>query len=601
MPTKTLQTDQNGTPNWLPHRARLALLAVLAGQLGLAACHSNLADIDARTDELVRERSKLLGGGGITPKRTWEEPAGLNNPALRTERPASTDLPADQMSFVPATEARDVAARLEQYTLAPTSGLALDLTGALKTAQQSGRELLSAEEDYILSAIRLLITRHRWDPQFFATISPQVVSSYARNSSNTTALNVISELRATQRLPYGGQLEASYVYSITEQLRTAVTDRYATSSSFVFSGTIPLLRGAGDVAREDLIQGERELVYAARNFENFRRGYLVTIARDYFDLVQQQREIENQENSLKQLRNLEQRTAALVEAGRLAEFQKNIASNDVLSGQSRLASQRERYILALDRFKVRLGLGVNTALVIKSESLNLPEPEIKPEEASALALEYRLELQTRRDRVDDSRRNVRNAQNALLPDLNLFGSANLGGLNDQTSRTAIVNPDSSTYTAGVTFGLPLDRETERLQLRSATIDVQRQQRDYEQARDEVVVESRSRVREIERARFALELAERAVFINKRRAEEQELKADTVTAQEAVDTANALRDAENARDQAKTDLRNSVLNYLLSTGQLRVSRDGTLEMLNGMKAATPPGADPVLPAPPTPSP
>jgi hypothetical protein len=64
----------------------------------------------------------------------------------------------------------------------------------------------------------------------------------------------------------------------------------------------------------------------------------------------------------------------------------------------------------------------------------------------------------------------------------------------------------------------------------------------------------------------------------------------------VDTANALRDAERARDQARTDLRNSILDYLLATATLRVQRDGTFEMLPGMEAGSeppvPPPGDPV---------
>lgn len=601
----------------IPSPRSLALSLSILALLTSAGCFRSMEDLDRDTDLLVQQRSKLLGGGGISPTRTWNEPADLDNPAARSTNPSTNDPAANQLTYTPADEARDVAARLSNFTQPPSQGLELDITSSLRQAQQTGRELLNAEEEYILTAIRLLIQRHLWSPRFFATISPQVVSQYARNSTNTTALQVVSELRATQRLPYGGELEARYVYSITEQLRTAVSDRYESSSNFILSGTFPLLRGAGDVAREDLIQAERELVYAARSYESFRRAYLVSIARDYFQLLQQQREIENQENALKQLKNLEQRTTALVEAGRQAEFQKNIASNDVLVATSRLASQRERFILALDRFKVRLGLNVNTPLVIKPERLDLPEPEITPEQASMLALDFRLDLQTQRDRVEDQRRGVRNAKNALLPDLNVFGNANLNGNNRQDSGTAIINPDASTLTAGVTFGLPLDRETERLQLRSAAIALEQAKRSLEQFRDEIVVDARSRVREIERARFALQLAERAVQINRRRLEEQELKADTVTAQDIVNTANSLRDAENSRDQAVTDLRNAILDYLLATGQLRVTKEGILDRPPGMEFRQPtqqpkitPGtlqepmqlpAEPAQPQPPAPAP
>ncbi len=556
--------------------ACLSVVLLCSFQSTNIGCHTNLADIDAQTDELVRQRSMLLGGQGVVPTRAWREPADLDRPDARRERPDTTDPEASALRLRVADENRDVAARLSAMVKPVESGIELDLTGALRQAQQTGREVLNAEEEYILAAIRLLLEKHLWSPRFFASISPLIVDRYGRFQQNTTALEVVNQLGVSQRLPYGGQVEAAYVYSITEQLREVATERYVDSSSLVLSATVPLLRGAGDIAREDLIQRERDLVYAARIFEDFRRSYLVSIARDYFDLLQQQREIANQENALKQLKALETRTSALVEAGRLAEFQKNIASNDVLVATSRLASQAERYVLALDRFKVRLGLAVNAPVVIKDEPLELPEPDITPEAAGELALQYRLDLQTLRDRVEDQRRAVRNAKNLLLPDLNIVGSATLNG--DALSRRAqpIFNPDRSTVSAGLTLNLPLDREIERLQLRASTIVFEQQQRLLEQTRDNVIVDARSRVRAVERTRFALQLADRAVFINRRRMEEQELKADTVAAQEVVDTANALRDAENSRDGAATDLKNAILDYLLSTGQLRVSRAGLLE-------------------------
>ncbi len=556
--------------------ACLLIVLACAVQIPNSGCHGDLSDIDARTDELVRQRSLLLGGQGVVPTRSWKEPPDLDRPESRRERPDTTDPEASALRLRVADENRDVAARLSAMVKPAESGLELDLTGSLRQAQMTGRELLNAEEEYILAAIRLLLEKHLWSPRFFASISPQIVDRYAPFQQNTTALEVVNQLGVTQRLPYGGQVEAAYVYSIAEQLREVATDRYVDSSSLVLSANVPLLRGAGDIAREDLIQRERDLVYAARTFEDFRRSYLVSIARDYFDLLQQQREIANQENALKQLRALETRTAALVEAGRQAEFQKNIASNDVLVATSRLASQAERYVLALDRFKVRLGLQVSASVVIKGEPLDLPEPDITPEAAGELALQYRLDLQTLRDRLEDQRRAVRNSKNLLLPDLSVFGSASLGG--DPFSQRAqpIFNPDRSTVSGGLTLNLPLDRETERLQLRASIIAFEQQQRALEQTRDNVIVDARSRVRAIERTRFALQLADRAVFINRRRMEEQELKADTVTAQDVVDTANALRDAENARDGAATDLKNAILDYLVSTGQLRVSRAGLLE-------------------------
>lgn len=552
--------------------------------------------VDEQVRGLLRDGSGRVGSGSPPPLREarreqWEV-GGLTSTDPRTVNPR-----AEALTFDPAAEGRDVAARLSSYAQAegvrtdpdapaPAGAIELSLDEALKQSQRTGRELLSAQERYISSAISLLVERHLWGPRLFNDTSFGL-NGQGDNGRFANALSVVNNMRLTQRLPYGGSVEAAWVFDASEQLREVAGARYRQSSSLVLSGNIPLLRGAGDVAREDLIQAERNLVYAARDYERFRREYLVSISTDYFELLNTLASIGNQERQLDALRKNARTRAALVEAGRVEAFEKGIADNEVLSAQAGLASLREQYILQLERFKIRIGLPVDQALVLDPDLLDLPEPEIDLDEAAQLALEYRLDLQNQRDQLDDLRRAVENARNNELPDLNLTAGATLptnpnlerGGLN--------FDPDNVRYSAGATLSLPLDREIERLNSRQAAITLQRAIRDYTQARDNVAVSVRSALRNVELARFQLTLAEQQVEINKRRLRGQELKAGTVDTQSLLDSQNALLAAENQRDRAKTNLRTAVLNYLLESDQLRVSGEGRFEALPGMAAAKPP--------------
>ncbi len=570
----------------LTHTTLAAIVAALAGSCLVAGgCLNSMADVDEATAKIIQERSSLLRVP--VPSRPRGEPEGVDAAGVREMHPSTVNPTADELKFTPAAEGRELEKRLAAYLQPGADARELTLGDALRQSQQTGRELLNAEESYILAAISLLLERHAWDPQFFASISPQVIAFNSSGTPSTTALTVVNELSVTQKLPYGGTIAATYVYALTEQLRNASTQGYTSASNLILAANIPLLRGAGDVAREDLIQAERNMVYASRTFEDFRRGYLVSITRDYLSLVLARQAIANQQNQIDLLNWLVTRTRALVEAGFLAEFQLNIANSDLLRATSTLARLQESYLLSADRFKIRLGLPVSEAITVKLQTPEIPEPSISPADAAVLALEYRLDLQTQRDIVDDAKRAVRNAENGLLPDLNIVASSNLNRNVQKAADLGLIAPDPATYQAGVVFGIPLDRTNERLQLRQATIQEQQVLRNYTQFRDNVVVEARSRVREIDRTRFALQLAEEGVKINLRRKQEQELKADEVTAQQVVDTANSLREAQNARDAALVDLRLAVLDYLLSTGQLRVSRDGVLEPLPGMVITPPP--------------
>ncbi|MEL6796761.1 MAG: TolC family protein, partial [Planctomycetota bacterium] len=315
--------------------------------------------------------------------------------------------------------------------------------------------------------------------------------------------------------------------------------------------------------------------------ERFRRSLLVSIASDYFGLLQQRAAIENQLRRIDALRQLVAETSAKIDAGSLRDFQRAIASSDLLAAEATLAGQRDSYRLSEDRFKVRLGLPVDQPVIIVPVTLELPEPDISPSDAARRALDFRLDLQVTRDEVLDARRGVANARNGLLPDLDLNARIDLPTDPDVDEPYLAFSGEDISYSAGATLDLPLDRVVEQLNLRSAVIAVERAIRGYEEDRDEVVVEARSAVRQIELSRFQLSLAEQQVEINRRRQRGQELDPENVTTQERVDTQNALLSAENARDQAVADLRISILDYLLSTGQMRVENDGTLAPIGGI--------------------
>lgn len=486
------------------------------------------------------------------------------NPA-RVDRPENPDAPAGP---------------------APRGAASIDLQLSFKIAQRSSPEHRNQEDAYLLTAISLLIERHLWTPRLSNNTTVQMQGS-GDEGRYDNAVRLVNDLRATQRLPYGGQVEAAWVWEASEQLRSSVTDQYRQASRLLLTGNIPLLKNAGLIARESLIQSERNLIYAARDYERFRRRFLVDIANDYFDLVQQRSQIANQERSLRSRKNLEKATTALFEAGRKNAFEKNIASSDVKQALSGLLNQRERYALSLDRFKVRLGLPVEEVIAIQDLKFEMFEPEVSLTDATTMALAYRLDLQNQRDRVEDAQRGVANARNQLLPDLNVNGSVTVPTDDDTREGGAFFDPDQANYLLGMTLGLPLDRHNEAMRVRQTQIQFERQKRDLNVAQDNVVIEVRSALRGIELARIQLQLANDRVVIADRRLEEQNLKKAIVKPQEIVDSVNELVAAENQRDQAITDLRNAVLNYLLASDQLRVARDGTFEPLPGMPVAPQP--------------
>ena len=556
----------------------LGLCAVLAG---LSGCFGGMSAIDDRVDRLLDARNQQLSDASRTPGVDRTPPEDRDRDGGRI--PDTVDPSVEDLRVSPASESRDVAARLDAFAADAAGGddtLELDLPGVFATANELSREMLNAEEEFILEAISLLIEQRRFEPRLFNTTNLNASRPSGVRTQQT--LSLMNQLGVTRQLGSGGQLAASWLVSASDDLRESFAGGYSQSSQLMLSADIPLLRGAGERARESLVQGERNLVYAARTFERFRREFLVSLARDYFALVQQQAQIRNQERQLESLKRLEEATAARVDAGRLEDFQRAIAGNRVLQARASLASQRERYILSIDRLKIRLGLPVETPIRILPFEFDVAEPDVTLESSTAAALEYRLDLQTTRDRVVDARRGVANARNDLLPDLDVTGSVTLPTDSGDDYGGLAFDSSEAGYSAGLELSLPLDRMDERARIRRAQIGAERSQRSYEQARDNVVLDARQAVRDLDLARFTLDLAEQQVLINERRLEGQQLNIDEVDPQTIVDTENDLLDAQNSRDQARTDLRVAILDFLLTSGQLRVDPEtGSLLPVPGL--------------------
>ena len=59
---------------------------------------------------------------------------------------------------------------------------------------------------------------------------------------------------------------------------------------------------------------------------------------------------------------------------------------------------------------------------------------------------------------------------------------------DERARAGLrFEPEDSHFQAGITYGLPLDREIERLSLRQAEVSLERARRDYDRFRDDIAV------------------------------------------------------------------------------------------------------------------
>ncbi len=559
---------------------------VIAGVLGLGViagpgCQSPLDRLDVEAAGMIERRQTMaLGPDALldtarVPDRTdvAGDEGAIYDTRPATTNPAAADLPVESAQAGAGAEA--ALATTLKYVLDPDDALAYDLAESLAYAVEHSREYRSEKESLYLAAIRLLIEKHLWGPRFFDTVTAAVNGTPESGDYDQVA-RIVNELGVTQRLPYGGSVSvravADYV-NFLQQRTGSARDEDSQSAGLFASADLPLLRNAGMSAREDLIQAERDLIYAVRRFERFRREFFVDIATDYFDLLRDQQGIANQQRQLANLEWLYKRYAAFAEAGRQPYFRVQRVEQDVLFARNNLIALLENYAGSLDAFKIRLGMPIQQRLRIEAVEVAVPMPALDPREAVAAGLSYRLDLQTTRDAVADARRRVKVAENQTLPDLDLFADAGISTGSDRRYGGLRLDAGEGEYAAGVRLGVPLDRRIEQLNVRASQIAYERAQRLYSLQRDQVALQIRQSIRRIEQARFSRDLQNRNIQVAQLRIRGVLLNLRDLDPREFTDAQDALLRAETRRDAAERDLRVSVLNFLLDTDQLRVTSDG----------------------------
>jgi hypothetical protein len=589
-PTRRLDHPRRSSLCLVGAPAPRALVAIVA--LGLMqSCDSGLQRIDRATNEKLRASAEQIGGDALYPEigsSRYESGSFFPDFPANVDRPSTVNPTVSDLRFDAIPDAKEdastIAQRFERMAQEDPNARLIDFEDAIAHSMAHADEYLSAEEAYLIVAIRMLIEEHKWTPIPTNVTSATFANDGGGDGRFNNALGIVNDLGISQRLPFGGEVSASFVVAATEQLDDYLNTTDTQSADIVLEAAIPLLRGFGDVAREDLVQARRNLVYAARDFEQFRRDFYYDLAADYLTLVQQLKGIANGERQVERSAAVEARIKALVASGRTEPFQADLATQNTLFALDRLSSQRELYRLSLDRFKARIGMPVEETVKLDPVEFKLPVPRVDGSEALGLAFRYRLDLQTRRDIVDDFTRKVDVARNGLLGDLDLLLASNLPTNPRKTQSSLEFSPNDNELSASLVYSMPLDRVPEELRLRQTQILLEQSKREFFQSRDDAAVAVRQASRGIERSQFSLVVQQKNVAAAMNRQAAIDAAPDRATARDRTEAVDQLRRAQDSLDAAKKDLQLAILRYLNTTGQLRIAADGTLIPLPGMETA-----------------
>ncbi len=457
------------------------------------------------------------------------QPAQLPEPAAPTSAPSGVE-------EAPATSAED----------GEQERRVLDLPSSLRRAFSSSRDYLDQRESLYLAGLRFTLTRYNFGPILNSTIS--YLWDDAENASGGDSL--ATTLGARQILPTGGDLSVSGTVAGSRADDPDLFDppdpaEYSYNSTAQLNLRQPLLRGFGyEVSHEALTQGERNLIYALRAFELFRQDFCIRVTDGYYRLVSQKMRLANDEQSYLDAVYDRERTEAMRQTDRARPDDVFLARRREIEAEDALLVARTDYELAMDDFKILLGLPTSAEIEILDDKPEFQAVRVEPRSAVAVAHHNRLDLHTLRDQLEDTERRVRLANNGLLPDLSL--SVDWQFSND-ARKPYDPTPERWSAAVGAAFELPLDRKAERNAYRSALIALAQARRDLGQRLDEVERDILDQLRELQQLEKRIILQEdqvqfehKAVAVTRIRRESGE--AET---RDLLDARQGLVNAQNA--------------------------------------------------------
>ena len=460
----------------------------------------------------------------------------------------------------------------EAVTPPAAEPLPIDLPAALELAFTSSREFQDQKESLYLQGLGFTLTRYNFGPIVNSTIS--YLWSDAEDATGADSLTASAGARTI--LPTGGDVSVSSTLTGT---RNDDPDLFGVHGDPFFDSSLqvslrqPLLRGAGyEVSHEALTQGERNLIYAVRSFELFRQDFCIRVANAYYSLVSRKMTLENDESNYRDAVFDRKKAEALRQVDRYRDDDVFLARRREIDAEDNLLVSRTQYELALDDFKILLGLPTSTRIVIGDDEPVFKPVRTEPQSAVLVAQQNRLDLHTQRDRLEDAERQIRLARNGLLPDLDV--SMNYG-LNTGADEIRRAPPDEWSGALGVALDLPVDRKSERNAYRSALVFAERSRRDYERRMDEVERDILNQIRELGQLEKRIELQREQIKRERRAVAVTQIRYESgdVQTRDLLDARQGLNDARNALIELKVEHFIARLRLLRNMGVFFVDENG----------------------------
>lgn len=259
----------------------------------------------------------------------------------------------------------------------------------------------------------------------------------------------------------------------------------------------------------------------------------------------------------------------------LLEFPSMLEQFKVVSKRLAMNDRKRMFELRVRDIELAVGQLFVIQNQVRVYSINLPAIKMTEEEAIRLAIENRLDLMNDRARVVDAWRQVAIQANQLEAYFNIVTGMDIG-TQPGSLRPFDFSAAASRYRVGFQFEGPLNRQIERNNYRQSLIQYHRARRDYMLRQDQVMLELRLALRQLETDRQNFEISRRAFIAATRQVESVPLQLRlnrSIDPLEQLNTLSQLLGAKNTLISRWFSYERGRMQLLLATEQLQVDDQG----------------------------
>ncbi|MCP4195196.1 MAG: hypothetical protein GY768_31735 [Planctomycetaceae bacterium] len=265
-------------------------------------------------------------------------------------------------------------------------GPKLSLSRIVDLGRQNSRAYQTEKETLYVAALGVSLDRYDYYLKFSrAGNGSDVDYQHTRtNGDNRSRLFIPSAFQVDRMLATGGTILARFANDVLLTFNGPDGFTSDIASELLFDFTQEILQR--DVLLEPLIQSERQLVYAARDFTRYRKQFFLELARQYYEILRTYREIEiASQNYFSLVRTVEQAQAEIRAEVQKAPNQVAVDQyeQEMLSGRRDLINACNGLELKLDALKLVIGLPTEAEINVDLAELDrltlLDEMEVAAE------------------------------------------------------------------------------------------------------------------------------------------------------------------------------------------------------------------------------